>query len=118
MGGEGKRSLKVILFKREKWAKKMAEWLRACTVLVEELSSVPLTRPVAYDQPYLQFRASMGTRAHLHTFAYIFSHICTLTYIVSHTYPLLAYSHTHVHTLLNSHTFTHILSHLHIHNLK
>lgn len=117
-GNEGKRSLKVILFKREKWAEEMAEWLRACTVLMEELSSVPLTRPVAHDQPYLQFRASMGTRAHLHTLAYIFSHICTLTYIVSHAYPLLAYSHTHLHTLLNSHTLTHILSHLHIHNLK
>lgn len=87
-------------------------------------SRVPLTRRVAHDQPHLQLwehpkpLASMGTHAHSHTLAYIFSHIYTLTYIVSHTYPLLAYSHTHIHTLLNSHTLTHILSHLHIHNLK
>lgn len=50
----GERRLKVILFKREKRAEEMAKGLRACIVLAEELSSVPLTRRVTDDQPYRQ----------------------------------------------------------------
>jgi hypothetical protein len=81
----------------------MAQWLRALTVLLKVLSSIPSNYMVAHNHLQSDMIPSSGVSEDKYIYIYIY--IYTYIYIYIYIY---IYTHTHIYTYTHTHTHIYI----------